>query len=400
MIQVRILFFVLTALAMATSAAAQGTATFDRWLRNEVWPMARAEGISRQDFEQATAGLKPDMDLPGVNYPGRKKTPSQAEFSPPGRYFRERILSDLARIGQAKARKLAPDLARIESRFGVPRRILLAIWGRESGFGAVGSDHDAFSVLATRGFFGPSRDYFTGEFVAAIQLADGGDLRSSWAGALGQPQMMPTSLQAYGADGDRDGTIDIWKSEPDTLASIAKFLADHDWQEERDWGFEVDLPSSVSCTLEGPDNSRTFREWSNMGIKRIGGRPFPKSELGKNGSLLLPAGRFGPAFLVTDNFYVLKRYNRSDLYALFIGNAADRIAYGMGNFRSGWDKLDGLAREELRVVQTQLGALGFDTGGTDGLIGHKTRRAVGAWQTASNQTATCYPNAATFDSLR
>ena len=141
---------------------------------------------------------------------------------------------------------------------------MLAIWGRESGFGNVGSDHDGFEVLANRGFFGPSADYFRGELIAGLTIADGGALSSSWAGALGQPQMMPTSYLAYGADGDGDGTIDIWKSEPDTLASIAKFLADHDWVAGRDWGYEVKLPPDMSCAFEGPDKARPIPSGSDV----------------------------------------------------------------------------------------------------------------------------------------
>ena len=366
---------------------------FEDWLQNEVWPEARGEGVSRARFEAALNGVRVDWDLPGLNIPTtQKRAQKQQEFSSPGRYFRQSIIEGIARIGKSKARTHARTLETIERKTGVPGRIVLAIWGRESGFGNVGSDHDGFEVLANRGFFGPSKDYFRGELVAALTIADGARLASSWAGALGQPQMMPTSFLAYGADGDGDGTIDIWRSEPDTLASIAKFLADHDWVAGRDWGYEVKLPKGLSCALEGSDNTRPIRDWADLGITRISGRPFPQAEMELEGSLLLPAGTHGPAFIVTPNFYVLKRYNRSDLYALFIGNAADRIAYGMGDFRSRWSVPGGLYRSDVAAIQEALIEKGYDVGGADGLAGFKTRRSIGAWQATTGRTPTCFPD--------
>ncbi len=187
------------------------------------------------------------------------------------------------------------------------------------------------------------KDMFTGELVAALEMAQHAGvplsrMRSSWAGALGQPQFLPTSYIKYAADGDGDGKADIWQSDADTLASMANYLQQSGWVAGRDWGFEVAVPQGVSCALEGPDRGKTVAQWSAMGIERVNGKPFPASEMGKEAFLLMPAGRFGPAFIVTPNFYVLKEYNESDLYALFIGNAADRIAFGGGAFAGRWSR--------------------------------------------------------------
>ena len=236
------------------------------------------------------------------------------------------------------AQRHAATLTHVEAETGVPGRIILAIWGRESGYGQVPIRHDAFQVLGTKGFMSTRAGYFTDELIAALQIAEAGhapsgSLKSSWAGALGQPQFMPSNFLAYAADGNGDGKADIWTSPEDTIASIGAFLDQHGWVAGRDWGFEVSVPASVSCALEGPDQGRPIRDWAAMGINRVSGKAFPKHEMSGEGYLMMPAGRNGPAFVVTPNFYVLKDYNKSDLYALFVGHVGDRIQYGVGQFQ-------------------------------------------------------------------
>ena len=147
------------------------------------------------------------------------------------------------------------------------------------------------------------------------------------------------------------------------------------------------MPESVSCALEGPDRGKRISDWAAMGISRVGGKPFPKNELKAEGFLLMPAGRNGPAFIVTPNFYVLKEYNESDLYALFIGHGADRIAHGDKRFAGGWGKVGGLYRSDIAALQRGLEAKGYDVGGADGLPGFKTRRSIGDWQAKNGRGA-------------
>jgi membrane-bound lytic murein transglycosylase B len=225
-------------------------------------------------------------------------------------------------------------------------------------------------------------------------------MKSSWAGALGQPQFLPSSYLKHAVDGDGDGSADIWKSEADTLASIANYLHHYGWVKGRDWGFEVTVPDTVSCALEGPDRGRKIADWAAMGIARVGGKPFPAHEAGQEGFLLMPAGRHGPAFIVTPNFYVLKEYNESDLYALFVGHAADRIAYGDRRFAAGWSKVDNLYRSDIASMQRGLERLGYDVGGADGLPGFRTRRSIGEWQARNGLAPTCFPDAQTVKALR
>ena len=392
-------------LAMTTPASAQDRAAIERgyqtWLAEVVAPKALAQGVSQATFDAAFKGITLNWDLSGLVFPGMPPAPprqqTQAEFRTPAKYFNQDAMAGTASIGRQIATRHEDTLAAIEQSSGVPGRILMAIWARESGYGRVAIKYNAYDVLGSRAY-ASTGDYLTNELIAALKIAQQGHIpvsamKSSWAGALGQPQFMPASYLAYAADGDGDGRADIWQSKADTLASIANFLAVHEWDRNRDWGFEVTLPDSVSCTLEGPDQGRTIADWQALGITRLSGNAFPEHERAGQGFLLLPAGRHGPAFIVTPNFYVLKRYNRSDLYALYVGNLGDRIEYGMGDFDAGWDALDTLYRSDIAAIQSGLEALGHDVGGADGLPGNKTRRSIGRWQESTGQSATCFPEA-------
>jgi lytic murein transglycosylase len=375
-------------------------AQFRDWLGQEVWPKARAKGVSAETFNAAFSGVSLNWKLPDLVPPGTKatvpQTQRQAEFGAPATYFSRGSVNGAASVGQQMARKHAETLQSVERRTGVPGRIILAIWGRESGYGRVDIPHNAFEVLGTKAFMSTRKDYFEDELIAALQIAEAGHaprgaMKSSWAGALGQPQFMPSNFLKYAADGNGDRRADIWTSEADTIASIGNYLAKHGWVAGRDWGFEVNLPASVSCTLEGPDQGRRIADWEAMGITRVSGRHFPDHERRGEGYLLMPAGRNGPAFIVTPNFYVLKDYNMSDLYALFVGHVGDRIEYGVGDFTAPWSSVGTLYRSDIAAMQRNLERQGHDVGGADGLPGFKTRRSVGRWQEANGQAATCFP---------
>jgi lytic murein transglycosylase len=375
---------------------------FRAWLAQSVWPRARAKGVARGTFDAAFADVTLNWDLPGLVPPGTKaespRRQLQAEFGSPGKYFNRGSVDGATAVGRQMAARHAATLAEVEKRTGVPGRIVLAIWGRESGYGRVAIPHNVFRVLGTKGFMGLRADYFTDELVAALQIAQAGHapnsaMKSSWAGALGQPQFMPSSFLKYAVDGSGDGSADIWRSEADTIASIGNYLALHGWVKDRDWGFEVSVPASVSCTLEGPDQGKRISDWEKLGITRVSKRPFPDHERRAKGFLLMPAGRNGPAFIVTPNFYVLKDYNTSDLYALFVGHVGDRIQYGVGDFVERWGAVGGLYRSDVAKIQRALEARGHDVGGADGLPGFKTRRSIGRWQDSRGEPVTCFPEA-------
>lgn len=389
-------------LTVASSPAR--AAEFDDWLAKTVWPRAKAAGVSASTFEAARPFMRLNPKLPGVGSSAKKRN-MQAEFGTPAAYFDAGRLARGAKQGRTLSARHQAALERAERATGVPGRILLAIWGRESNYGAAKIPHNVFEVLASRGFLGPRRDYFTSELIAALTLAQKSgtppaQMKSSWAGAMGQPQFMPSSYLKHAADGTGDGRADIWGSETDTLMSIANFLKVHGWVAGRDWGFEVRVPEKVSCALEGPDQGKTIKQWQALGITRITGRPFPAHEENGIAYLMMPAGRYGPAFLVTPNFYVLKDYNMSDLYALYVGHMGDRIDYNIGAFKAPWRDLGKMRKADILKLQKHLVGLGYDVGGADGLPGFKTRRSIGAWQTSKGQAATCFPTAKLANSLR
>lgn len=385
-------------LMAAPALAGKYDAAFQKFLTDEIVPAARQAGVSQQTLDRELKGLTPDASLPGLVGPGGTGKPPkvnfQAEFKSPSRYFRDSQFNALVPRGRNLMQKHAGVLKKIEARYGVPKRIILAIWARESGYGGAKIPHDALRVLATQAFMGQRPEFFQGEVVAALKILQNGDvsrrqMKSSWGGAMGQPQFLPSSFLKYAVDFDGDGHRNIWTSQIDTMASIAHYLAEHGWAKGRDWGYEVVLPDTVSCTREGPDNRQKISDFVREGVTRVSGKPFPDYEINRPGNILLPAGRYGPAFIATENFYVIKKYNESDTYALFVGHLADR--YGANKaFAGGWKPMKETTRGAVRKLQLRLEGLGHDVGGADGLIGFKTRRSIGKDQEKNGYFATCW----------
>ena len=389
----------------ASPVLAQNKASVERqfqaWLQKDLWPEAKRNGISKRNFKTAFKDVSLNWKLPDLVPPGSKpkvsRPQAQSEFRSPARYFSPNNMNAVVAGGRKLAKRHSSLLARIEKRYGVPGRILLAIWGRESAYGNASIPYNSFRVLGTKAFMSTRKDLFRAEVLAALQIiqkgyATSGQMKASWAGAMGQPQFLPTSYLKYAVDFDGDGKRNIWTSIPDTLASIANYLKQYGWESGRDWGFEAKIPISVSCALEGPDQMRNISEWVNSGVTRISGKPFPAKEMRKKGAILLPAGRLGPVFVATPNFYTIKKYNNSDLYALFVGNVADRIQFSNKPFVSPWQPVTGLKRGNVMNIQRTLIGQGYDVGGADGLAGFKTRRSIGDWQQKNGLHATCFPS--------
>jgi lytic murein transglycosylase len=393
--------------AQRSATRQQSEEQFREWLARTVWPDAQKQGISRETFDRALARLTLDWSLPELQPPGQtipRDDQRQAEFQSPGRYFSESQLPSLATSGGNLLKQWASLLDDLERRYGVPREILVAIWGRESHFGRVRPKHHALRVLATQAFMGRRRTLYYPELLAALLILEQDHwpeehLLSSWAGAMGQPQLLPSKFLHYAVDADGDGQRDIWRSVPDSLASIANYLHEHGWKPGRGWGVEVGVPAGVSCTLEGPRQGKLVREWAQLGLTRADQMSLPDENSDATAFLLMPAGRLGPAFLVSENFYALKQYNESDLYALFIGHLADRLRGGSG-FLAAWAPTDPLRRGDIWAMQERLQAQGHDVGTVDGLIGFATRTAIGQWQRKSKQDETCFPDAVLIRMIR
>lgn len=388
-------------LFLALPASAQDKtkleAGFRTWIEKQVWPDAQKAKVSRRTFEAAFSGISLDWTLPDLAPPGAPpaREQRQPEFQTPGRYIAEDRIAPLVAGGRAALKQWKQTLDAIERQYGVPREIVVAIWGRETAYGAVKADKNAIRSLATLGYIGARKTYFYPELIAALQILEGdhlplSDLKSSWAGAMGQPQFLPSKFLRYAVDQNRDGKRDIWSSVPDTLASIAHYLQGHGWAAGRHWGTEITAPATASCLYEGPDKPRAVSDWLAMGVKPH--RDVLSRAPHLAGHLLMPAGRHGPAFLVSENFYVLKSYNESDMYALFVGHLADR--YNSDTKIAGkWDALSGFNRSDVRAMQQRLEKQGLDVGGTDGLVGFRTRVAIGQWQTRNGRQETCFPDA-------
>ncbi len=403
----RLIAFSLSFLAVFPACAATLDDSFKAWLESDIWPEAKAGGISRETFDASISGIHLKLDLPDLVMPGSKlpKNQDQAEFNSPAAYFSEKKVAALVSGGKARLGQFGKVLTKIEKQYGVSSGIVLAIWGRESGYGTVKIPFNAFEVLGTKAFMSTRKDLFTKELLAAFEIVQKGYatpamMRSSWAGAMGQPQFLPSSFLEHAVDFDGDGRRDIWGSTPDTLASIAKYLVDYGWQKGRGWGVEASVPDSVSCALEGPDTGKPLSVWAGAGISPVSGKPFAKSDMKLESYLLAPAGRLGPLFIATPNFYVIKQYNNSDLYALFIGNVADRITSGGGAFIGKWQDIGKLTRHDVAGMQFFLEGKGYDVGSADGLPGFKTRRSIGDYQAKSGFAPECYPVAALKKKLK
>jgi lytic murein transglycosylase len=367
---------------------------FRKWL-STLWQEAKAQGVSRATFNNAFRGVQLNWSLPDLKK-SKPKPEQQSEFGSPGRYFKERSLYALANRGQHLRTKYAKTLAKIEQRYGVPGPIILSVWGRETAYGAAKIPHYAVRSLATLAFAGRRRDFFHKEVLAALVILEQGHIkrskmRSSWAGAMGHTQMLPSQFLKYAVDFNRDGRKDIWTNIPDALATTANFLRKKGWQSGLPWGYEVTLPKNVSCALEGPDKRVKVSTWLKRGVNRVAGRKFSKRVLDVSASLLVPAGRYGPAFVVTKNFYVLKEYNESDVYALFVGHVADRMSANKP-FVTKWRKVPTYTRSRMKQVQRKLVKLGYNVGDSvDGLIGFRTRAATGAYQQKYKLFQDCWP---------
>jgi lytic murein transglycosylase len=380
-------------------------AAFSRWLA-DVWPEAQARGVSRAVFETAIRGLEPDLTLPDLVIAGRpQRAPAgQAEFvQTPADYLMESSFDRLSAHGRKLLAEHGATLARIERELGVPGPIVLAIWGRETDFGRYKLPHDAVRVLATQAYTGRRADFFRNEFLATLELLQRGvpraQLKSSWGGAMGLTQFLPSELDKYAVDFDGDGHVDIWNSVPDALASAAKQLVAKGWQRGAPWAYEVRVPARTDCTLADPDAPAPLSDWIKRGFALAYGRVPRSEESNSPASLLLPAGLYGPGFLIFRNYHVIKDYNFSDLYVLFVGHLAERIAAARP-FERAWDKVVQLRTADLDDMQRRLAALGFYGDKIDGKAGMKTRLAVGAYQKANGLTLDCWPTAATLEHLR
>jgi lytic murein transglycosylase len=395
-----------TWLLAGTSASAAPDLKFDHWLQS-LWPQAQSKGVSRKTFSAAIHDLKPDLSLPDLDLPGRKGQPprGQAEFvQTPADYIRESSIARLADRGKRLEAEHRATLTAIERRFGIPRNVILAIWGRETAYGGHKLPHNAIRVLATQAYYGRRKDMFRDELLFAFKILEEGhvslaNMRSSWGGAMGLTQFLPSEFYKHAVDFDGDGRRNIWTSIPDALASAAQQLVNKGWKPGQRWAYEVRVPANVDCTIGVPEYKRTVGEWLQRGFTPTHGRRPSQKELDEPASLLQPEGTYGPSFLTLNNYFVIKEYNFSDLYVLFVGHLSDRIN-DPRQFATPWSKNTQLRSAQVETMQNTLAKLGLYKDKVDGKAGMLTRSALGHYQKANRLKVDCWPTAAVLDHMR
>ena len=357
---------------------------------------AVAKGVSPSTFDRATRGLEPDPKVIEL-------MDNQPEFKTPiWDYLATLVDEEKVAEGRDMLRRHAATLASAESRFGVDRHTIVAVWGVESDFGRSGGKMPLVQALATGACMASRRNvFFRDELVSTLRIIERGDLeaedlKGSWAGAFGHTQFIPSTYLRLAVDGDGDGRRDLVNSIPDALHSTANFMAKAGWQTGQGWGYEVDVPSGYS----GP-SGRTTRHpasfWSGRGITKVGGGALTGS--GQAG-LLMPAGRNGPAFLVFKNYDCAYSYNGADSYALAISLLSDRLK-GRPGIQAEWPTDDPpLSRAQRRDLQKRLAAKGYDVGEPDGRVGQKTRDAIKEIERSLGMKQTGRPGGKVLEALR
>ena len=338
----------------------------------ELWTDAQAKAITRVTFDTALKGVTPDQRVIAA-------TKRQPEYGKPvGDYVNAIVSNRRIADAQLKAREWVKTFDDVEKKFEVERWVLLALWGMESDFGTEKDRWDVFRSLATLAYVKYRDPYFRNELLVAMQIMQNSRLPrekmvSSWAGAMGQTQFMPSNFVDYAIDFSGDGRADIWSNVPDVLASTANYLRKWKWNPALPWGFEVTVPKSFDYMR----SRANFTEWEALGVRRADGKQFPSSG---QGILFFPSGADGPGFIVTENFDVLKEYNNSDAYAIAVGHLADRI-HGGGLIKAAWPKDDRqLSRDARIALQRKLSALGYKVNEFEGHIDFDLRDNIRAEQ--------------------
>lgn len=353
--------------------------TFSTWL-SENTPEIVEHGVKEEFVSGIFQDLTPDSDVIRLsqNQPEHTRTI--------GDYINTRVSDKRIAAGRAALEAHAPLLTKLEEKYGVPRTILVSIWGLESSYGANTGSRPVTQSLATLAAFDKRRsNFWKRQLIAALRMAQRGDIppenmTGSWAGAMGHTQFIPTTFEAFGEDFDGDGKRDIWSNPADALASAANYLRESGWQTVPDgvapWGYEVTVPKDFDYANAGLSTRKPGREWQTLGITCPKGGSIPSDT---PFSLIVPQGSKGPAFLVTPNFQVILRYNNARSYALSVAHLSDRLIGGKPFIRE-WPNVKPLTRSQRKLLQEMLVARGYDTGGIDGILGNKSAVAIRAEQ--------------------
>jgi membrane-bound lytic murein transglycosylase B len=387
------------ALAASAPAAAASEAArppgFDDWVAR-FRDSARAAGVDEATLHIA---LDDARFLPRVVELDR----AQPEFTRTVWAYLDSVVTPRrVDTGRDKLLQLHDEAAAAAARYGVPAPVLIAIWGIESDFGNNFGGIATIDALATLGFDGRREGWARGQLIDALKILQSGDIDrghmiGSWAGAMGQTQFLPSAYLAYAVDADGDGRRDIWGSMADVLASTANFLAQSGWQADQPWGLEVRLPAGFDVGRADDAIRQSTAAWAGEGVRSADGTSLPEVA---DGTILLPAGARGPAFLVGPNFRAIRRYNNSLSYALAVGILAQRLGGGP-DVQAPWPRdLPALTRSQLIELQTALNEHGFASGKPDGLLGPATREGLRRFQRSLGLPADGYPTLEVLQRLK
>jgi lytic murein transglycosylase len=378
----------------AAAAPCRTNGPYDKWLA-EFEREAMANGVSQQTIATAAPYLAYDQRIVNIDRGQRVFTQTFLEFS-------DRMAAAYRiQRGAALIKTYAPVFAKIDRQFGVPASVIVSFWALESDFGANMGNYRTLSALASLAYDCRRADRFRAQLFDALRLIQRGDLRpsdmvGSWAGELGQTQMMPSEYYQYAVDYDGDGARNLLRSAPDVLASTANYLTGLGWRRDEPWLTEVRVPTRLPWQQADLDTKLPRAKWAGYGVTLADGRPLPADDL--PASLLLPMGRFGPAFLAYDNFRVYLQWNNALVYSTTAAYLATRIA-GAPPLHRGTAPPP-LAFSDIKALQASLARVGYDVGAVDGFLGLKTRQAVKAMQTKFGLAADSYPTAELLTQMR
>lgn len=390
---VRLYTFVSLTLFSAFALALESPVTgdnkgFQAWLK-EFKPVAIKAGVSQATVDKAFQNLT-------LNDRVLELDRRQPEFTRTfWQYFNRTVTDWRIEQGQKLYERYKPLLTEVTKKYGVPARFLISFWGMETNFGGYTGNTPIIESLATLAYDPRRSEFFQSELIAALKILDQGNvtldnMKGSWAGAMGQCQFMPSNYLKYAIDGDQNGKKDLWGSLEDVFFSMGHFLNELGWQREENWGREVTLPRSFDLALADGKTMRPLSEWKKMGLTLADGRALPSADM--KAALLLPYDYRGPVFLVFHNFFVIKKWNRSDSYALAVGHLADRIIGRPPLTKSQPRDDQALSREEIVEMQERLKIKGYYSGGLDGVAGSKTREALREFQAHQKLPIDGYPS--------
>lgn len=358
---------------------------------------ALGKGISGATLDSALTGIAPIERI--IELDRRQPEFTQTFW----RYLDLRVNEKRITRGKALLVRHADLLKAVEEKYKVQPRFLVAFWGLESNFGDHFGGYPVVQAVATLAYDPRRSRFFRSQLMDALRILDrsditAGKMRGSWAGAMGHLQFIPSTFVRYAVDEDGDGRRDIWNSLPDVFGSAANYLSRIGWRGGETWGREVRLPDGFDVQLASLRTKKPQSEWQALGVRKMDGEPLPEKDI--VGSIVLPQGHQGPAFIVYNNFRRILNWNRSILYAVSVGHLADRLV-GQGTLQSVRPASETpLSRDMIREMQQLLAARGYDVGTPDGVVGPMTRAALRAFQKATKMPPDGFPTIDLLTQLR